>query len=473
MGGGRWLRAALIGVAFIAVLAGTGYFFVLKSFPYQTPQEEPPPVTLTGAEAAAFVPYASGLPDVPVLAWRDVSRRKGLLVTTPAEFATQLATLRRYGYQSVSLGQLAAVTAGRPVRLPGRPVLLTFDDGLATDWTTVDPILRRYRFRALVLVNPGNVAVKSPSYFLTRDELAAMAGSGRWDIGLELSGGWRWPAQAVAAAKQARDQLAAVTGRPISAFGWPVLAYPTKAGLREPATTYQALRGQFRLVFGRPDGGTAHFVAAGFAGPLPRVNVTARDRVRSLSARLRSGAPAPIPRDLFSLPWRPAGGHCLLAAWSVEVTARRFGLCTVVANGDRWTGYQLSLLVSGTVGSTAIIELRDTPAGCLEIAIGRSTVTVNQRVGRTWRRLRIVRAALPRAAGTGPRGHRPPPLIGSGDVNVSIDLAGSTLSLHVRGIAIIQRLSARVGEGLIAFGMAGTGKFAHVTFHLVTAVRNL
>jgi peptidoglycan/xylan/chitin deacetylase (PgdA/CDA1 family) len=472
MGGGRWLRAGLIAVVFVSVLIATGYAFVLKSFPYQTPQDDPPRMTLTAADAAAFMPYASGLPAIPVLAWRDVSRRKGLLVTTPTEFAIQLATLRRYGYQSVSPGQLAALAAGRPVRLPGRPVLLTFDGGLSTDWTTVDPILRRYGFRALLFVNPNDMAVKSPSYFLTSDEIAAMAVSGRWDIGLELPGGWQQPAQAVASGERARDELAAVTGHPVSAFGWPVLAYPTAAGLREPAATYRALRGQFSLVFGRPDSGAARFVATGSAGPLPRVNVTSHDGVRSLSNRLRSGVPAPVPQNLLSLPWHPAGGRCVLAARSIAVTAKRYAKCTVVANGDRWTGYRLSLLVSGTAGSTAIIDLRDTPAGCLEIAIGRSTVSVKQRIGRTWHRLRSVRAQVPSTVLTLPRSERPAPLIGSGDVEVQIGLAGSTLSLRVRGIVITQRLSTQIGNGLIAFGMAGTGKSAWVTFRHVAVVRN-
>jgi hypothetical protein len=462
----------LIAVAFITILTGAGFDFVLKSFAYETPQEKPPPVTLTTADAAAFVPYASGLPAVPVLAWRDVSRRKGLLVTAPKELAIQLATLRRYGYQSVSLGQLEAVAAGRPVRLPGRPVLLTFDSGLSTDWTTVDPILRRYGFRALVFLDPGTMAIKSPSYFLTRDEIAAMAGSGRWDIGLELTQDWRLPAQAAMAAGRARDRLTAVAGRPVSAFGWPVLTYPTAAGLREPAATYRALRGQFSLVFGRPDSGAAHFVAADSAGPLPRVNVTSHDGVRSLSDRLRSGVPAPVSQDLLSLPWRPVGGGCLLAARSVAVTARRFAQCTVVANGDRWTGYQLSLRVSGTVGSTAIIELRDTPASCLEIAIGKSTVSVNQRLGRTWYRLSKVRAPVPGMVEALPRSERPPPLIGSGEIGVAIDLAGRTLSLRVQDIVLTQQLSAQVRNGLIAFGMAGPGKSARITFSQVAVVRN-
>lgn len=464
------VRAALISIAPLLLLAGTGYQFVLKSFAYETPQDQPPRVTLTAEQAAAFQPNVPGLPAVPVLAWRDVSQRKGLLVTTPAKFATQLAILRKDGYQSVTLGQLARLAAGKPVELPARPVLLTFDDGLSTDWTTVDPILRQYGFHALLFMNPGNVAAKSPSYFLTRSELATMAGSGRWDIGVELAGGWSAPDKAAAAAGLARDKLAADVGGPVTAFGWPVLAYPTKAGLREPAITYKALRAKFSLVFGRPGSGAAHFIQADTAvGALPRVNVTSRDEPRSVSTRLRNGAPAPIPGDLLSLPWRQTGGQCAVTPASIAVTASKFALCTAVANGDRWTGYRLSLQVSGTGGSTAIIEVRSTPAACLEIAIGRSTVSVKQRVGKTWRRLRTVRVAAANAAETQPPGERPPQLIGSGDVDVSIGLTGNTLSLRVRGVVINQQLSARVGNGLIAFGLAaGKGKSARVTFHQLT-----
>jgi hypothetical protein len=483
----RWARAALISTAFLLVLGGATFGFVLKSFPYETPQDVPPRVTLTSADLAMFLPYASGLPDVPVLAWRDVSGRKGVLVTGPAEFARQLATLRRYGYQSVSLGQLTALAAGGQVRLPGRPVVLTFDDGLSTDWTAVDPILRRYGFSAVVLINPGNVATKSPSYFLTRDELATMAGSGHWEVGVELPGGWPGPGQAAQAVAQARARLAADIGRPVQAFGWPVLAYPSQAGTAEPAATYQALRRQFPVVFGRPGSGSAGFVAAGSAAaPLTRVNVTARDTPASLSVRLRSGVPAPLPRNVLSLPWRAAGGWCLVADHGIDVTAQAYALCTVVANGERWTSYRLSLTVSGTAGSTAIVELRASKAGAIEIAVGATTVSVKERIGGTWRRLGKLRVSPPPAAKpVAPGTKLPPSLMGGGTVQLTITLDASALSIRVRPpsarpgetrltatrtVTIGASLAGQVRNGVIAFGMVGLGQFATVAFGQVTAI---
>jgi hypothetical protein len=473
----RWLTAIAIAAGLIVALGGAGYAFVLKSFPYQTPQDPPPGITLTPGVAADFVPYSSGLADVPVLTWRDVSYRPGLLVTKPGAFAMQLAVLRREGYQSISLSELEAVAAGRPVPLPGRPIVLTFDDGLSTDWTTVDPILRGYDFRGVVFINPANVASKSPSYFLTRGELPAMASSGRWDIGLALPGGWQSSREAGAAAARARNKLESDTGRQVTAFGWPALKLSTTLDKREPRATYAALREQFAAVFGRPVGGQASFVVNGSASaPLPRMNVTATDSLRSLSLRLRTGVQAPPPRDMLSLPWRPAGGQCTVTLRTLKVTGRRFALCTVLANGARWTDYGLRLTIAAAAGDTAIVELRDGRTGCLEIAIGKSELSVKQRTGRRWSLLQRVRvpphagadrtAAAPAAAGVSPT------LIGADVLRVSIRLAGRTLWLQVRGMSIRQQVSPQVRNGVIALGLVAPGKRAVITFRQVTAIKN-
>jgi hypothetical protein len=65
------------------------------------------------------------------------------------------------------------------------------------------------------------------------------------------------------------------------------------------------------VVFDRPGSGPAGFVAAGSAGaPLPRVNVTARDTPASLSVRLRTGVPAPLPANAGS--FRDAGTRAVV-----------------------------------------------------------------------------------------------------------------------------------------------------------------
>jgi peptidoglycan/xylan/chitin deacetylase (PgdA/CDA1 family) len=452
--GDRWRRLTAVATAagLIVLLAGAGCGFVLKSFPYRTPQDPPPGVTLSPRLVADFAPSPRGLAEVPVLTWRDVSRRPGLLVTAPGAFATQLAVLRRQGYRSIGLGALEAVASGRPVALPGRPVVLAFDDGLSTDWTTVDPILRRYGFRGIVFVDPADVAGRSPSYFLTRDELNAMASSGRWDIGLALPGGWRSGREAAAAAARAREQLQSDTGYRVTAVGWDAPTYP--------AATYAMLRRQFAAVFARPAGGRAGLVVNGSAAaPLPRLKVTARDSLRSLSLRLRAGIQAPPPGDPLSLPWTSPGGRCAVAADTLTVTGGPFTLCTVLANGARWTDYGLRLDIAAASGTTAIVELRVGDGGRLEIAFGRSGLSVKERIGRRWRLLRAIRVTSP-------------VLTGAGVLPVSLHLTGRMLSVQVRGHRIKQQVSPQVPDGVIALGLAGPGKRAMVAFRHVAVVRS-
>jgi poly-beta-1,6-N-acetyl-D-glucosamine N-deacetylase len=467
----RWRRRlAGVVIAFVLVvtLASAGYTFVLKSIPYQTPQLPPPRVTLTAADAAGFLTYPGGLQEVPVLAWRDVSLRVGHLVITPARFATQLAALRRAGYHSVRLSTVRALAEGKKVNLPAHPVLLTFDDGLATNWTTVDPILRRYGYTAVAFINPDNVAIKSPSYFLTSGELRAMTASGRWELGLELPGFSHSGVLSVRAAIAAQGKLQAASGSPVSAFAWPTLESRSIREQREPGALYEILHQLFPEVFGRPDGGVASFIVKGSAhGPLPRLNVTAKDTLRSLSVRLRTGVQSPPPSDPLTLPWQGAGGTCAVSHNGVELTARRFALCTVLANGIRWRNYGLRLQVAARAGVTAIIELRNSKTGCLEVAIGTGRVSVKQRVGRRWTVLG--EASMPaQATALG----ESPPLLGSGALPVSVDVSSRLLTVKAGPVAIHHLVSPRVGGGVISLGIVSPGGRATASYKHLAIVRH-
>jgi len=81
----------------------------------------------------------------------------------PAGFEEQIAHLASAGYRSATFEEWrAAREAKRP--LPGKRVMLTFDDGCLDFYTTAWPILQRYKFRAVV--------------FLPSDEIG---GACRWD----------------------------------------------------------------------------------------------------------------------------------------------------------------------------------------------------------------------------------------------------------------------------------------------------
>ena len=69
----------------------------------------------------------------------------------PEAFDEQLAELRRWNYQSITLEQWIAYKEKR-AGLPRRPIIITFDDGYRSTYHTAWPILRRYGFSATVFL---------------------------------------------------------------------------------------------------------------------------------------------------------------------------------------------------------------------------------------------------------------------------------------------------------------------------------
>jgi peptidoglycan/xylan/chitin deacetylase (PgdA/CDA1 family) len=95
---------------------------------------------------------------------------------TPAAFEDQLRYLRDAGFRGVGLEDWRGAIA-QHTPLPGRAVLITFDDGYADFLTEAWPLLRRYGFPATVFLVAGEVG-----------------GSNRWDraVGEEVPLlGWR------------------------------------------------------------------------------------------------------------------------------------------------------------------------------------------------------------------------------------------------------------------------------------------
>ena len=76
----------------------------------------------------------------------------------------------------------------KPVDLPPRPLLLTFDDARADSWTGADGILRKLHFNAVMFVDVGRVDGGDPEY-LTWQELATVQDSGRWQLQLHSGKG--------------------------------------------------------------------------------------------------------------------------------------------------------------------------------------------------------------------------------------------------------------------------------------------
>lgn len=439
------MGAAATAATIIAALAVTGFGFVLKSLPYQTPQLPAPAAALAAAGGARLAGYPGGVRAVPVLAVPELRARPGPSAMTPARFATTLAALRRDGFSGVRLAVVAALARGERVRLPAHPVLITFDGGWGTDWTSADPIMRRYGFTATVFLDPARVAAHSPSYFLTRRELAAMTGSGRWDTGVLLAGH-----VGVRAASAARARLASLAGQPVRAYAYPVPRTSGAAAAQVAAGGAMARWAVPAVVLASPAAGpAADFVVPGSAAtPLPRIRVTPGAGLPALAARLRAGVPAPAPTAPLALPWHAAGGTCRVTPAALTVIAHGFALCTPAVNATQWADLTLTLRLSAPT-ATAIIEARICAAGRAEIALGRSGLVIKQQVHHHWRTLARVSPSRPSRGKPG---------------RVTITLHASHLTVRAGRLLAHTRLSPLLPTGAIGFGLAGAKATQHVTF---------
>jgi peptidoglycan/xylan/chitin deacetylase (PgdA/CDA1 family) len=104
-----------------------------------------------GSEHSTVTGVATGHPgmaSVPVLMYHVINPPPptapypGLYVPAP-EFAAQMQALKAAGWHAVTMDQLQAYwTRGVPLG-PGKPIVLTFDNGYASQYTNAMPVLKR------------------------------------------------------------------------------------------------------------------------------------------------------------------------------------------------------------------------------------------------------------------------------------------------------------------------------------------
>src|SRR5690349_11914967 len=98
------------------------------------------------------------LATVPILMYHQVAPDRhpafGKYTVQPEAFAAQMKWLSLAGYKAVTLDELLANRQeGRP--LPGRPVVITFDDGYQGCADYAVPALEKYGFTAIFYLVAG------------------------------------------------------------------------------------------------------------------------------------------------------------------------------------------------------------------------------------------------------------------------------------------------------------------------------
>ncbi len=97
---------------------------------------------------------------------------------TPEEFRTQMEALKNWGYTAIPITTLVkAIKLGAD--LPERPVVITFDDGDETVYSTAYPILQELGFEGVIYLVVKYVGADG---YMNVDQIKELAASG-WEVG--------------------------------------------------------------------------------------------------------------------------------------------------------------------------------------------------------------------------------------------------------------------------------------------------
>jgi hypothetical protein len=142
----------------------------------RTPQPAPD-VELTGEDRQVWAKLPPDRSAIPVLLYHGIGPESDFSNATDAEYgidaddsAKQMTLIRHAGYETIDLPTFIDFAQEKPVDLPPRPLLLTFDDARADSWTGGDGILRELGLNAVMFVDVGRVDAGDREY-LTWEEL--------------------------------------------------------------------------------------------------------------------------------------------------------------------------------------------------------------------------------------------------------------------------------------------------------------
>ena len=143
-----------------------------------------PTITLTPEPSLTPTPtWVAQGPDhlqVPIFMYHHiaVSPTGSRYYVTPENFESHLKLLRDWEYTTISASMLVkAITQG--ASLPARPIIITFDDANADNFTNAFPIMQRYGFTGVLYVPYSYIGM--PNY-LSVDQIHEMAAAG-WEVG--------------------------------------------------------------------------------------------------------------------------------------------------------------------------------------------------------------------------------------------------------------------------------------------------
>lgn len=238
------------------------------------------------AYLGAYMPSSAAVPtlpdsrdsvQLPILMYHSITDDKSRVneYTILADtFESDLKWLGDNGFTSISASQLIEyVEEGTP--LPSKPVLITFDDGYANNYSLAYPLLQKYHMKAVISVIGSQSDISSDDLYrnlfsssLSWGEISIMAASDNIEIGSHTynlhsdsvgrKGADMKPGESFEAyseilkedLRKNQEKIAAATGTSPLVFAWPYGAYPLDGsanailkdlGFKMSLTSYQKM----------------------------------------------------------------------------------------------------------------------------------------------------------------------------------------------------------------------------------------
>jgi peptidoglycan/xylan/chitin deacetylase (PgdA/CDA1 family) len=193
---------------------------------------------------------------VPILIYHSVreyipqdSATARQYIITPETLESELRFLKEKGFVSIGFDELEAnIRHGTP--LPEPSVIISFDDGWETQYTTALPLLRKYGFKATFYIFTNAVGRK---HFMSLDQLKELLKEGMWIGSHSVSHPYLSkitdPAELRKEIIESKRILEADLGLPVTSFAYPFGQYTPRvvdlvkqAGYTSARGTYFGLR---------------------------------------------------------------------------------------------------------------------------------------------------------------------------------------------------------------------------------------
>lgn len=155
---------------------GVGYTLLNRSTP-QTEITEPIPAEVIPEVTLTIRPQAR-TSRIPLIMYHDIiADKKVSFDVTPKKFRAHLESIKESGSTPISVDQLEAyLTKGET--LPPKPILLTFDDGYASHYNIVYPLLKQYQYPAVFYVHTAFVGSMAGRPHMTWEQLRQISDEG-------------------------------------------------------------------------------------------------------------------------------------------------------------------------------------------------------------------------------------------------------------------------------------------------------